>query len=550
MGTKFLIMKHITFLGRLFCCVIILFLPCSASAAVDDPEEERIFFIRKRNVSGLRLGDIFSMKSDGSDVQRITHLSDNYSVTELPQISRDGKTLAFISNFESWKSAFYADAFVFDLQKGLLKRVTGFEQKTPAVDFGTVTVTVEDPKFWASSPSAIRISYKGCNNFVTGNSAVLTVPANEDIWVKAELAKAKGDLKVVRVETGGNAELKLNLEAGSLTAEHVFPSNDGSFLVVATNTESVSFPFYAIALWGTNEREMLVEVKGQKLGGDTYPAISPDGSMLAFCTGQHTLNSLAIVPMDNLEATPTILVPGTNLGIQAYCAQPTWSPDGSEIVFVYTTIATSLLGTEIQSNLYKVSVYGGDPVQLTSFSGQEVVSRPSFSPDGNSIAFSLLRSFGTVFLLSDIINNNYSSDIYAIPVEQAAIKKGKATPVALTNDGNSLDPSWGYLNTSVGISERQDAVESFHLYQNYPNPFHAVTNIEYEIQGLSHLRVEVYDLLGQSLAVLVDGTYPAGHYKCSWQGKDLYGNFVPNGIYIYRISNEGRSFSRRMVLQR
>jgi Tol biopolymer transport system component len=55
------------------------------------------------------------------------------------------------------------------------------------------------------------------------------------------------------------------------------------------------------------------------------------------------------------------------------------------------------MGTEIQSNLYKVSMDGGDPVPVTSFSGNVVVSKPSFSPDGNSIAFSLLKSSGEIF---------------------------------------------------------------------------------------------------------------------------------------------------------
>ena len=558
-------MKQVTFLrGLSFYITTLIFLcpnleattafnPSPGSKTASDLtviEGERIFFIRKRNVEGLLLGDIYSMKPDGSDVQQLTNFSDNFFVTEQPQISGDGRSLAFISNYESWKSAFYTDAFIVDLKNGFFKRVTGYEQKTPVVDFGTVNVTVEDPQNWAISPSAIRISYKGCSNFITGNSAVLTVPANEDIWVKAELAKAKGDLKVVRVQTGGNVELKLNLEAGSLSAEHVFPSNDGSLLAVATNNENVTFPFFTIAIWGTNETEMLAEVAGQRLGGDTYPAISPDGSMLAFCTGQHTLNSLAIVPTDNLNATPTVLAQGSGFGIQAFCAQPTWSPDGSEIVFVYTVLATSYMGTEIQSNLYKVSINGGDPVQVTSFSGSEVVSKPSFSPDGNSIAFSLLKSSGDIFLLSDLINNRYTSDIYAIPSNQKSLSKGAATPVALTNDGNSIDPSWGFVNTGVGVSEHRMPVESFQLFQNYPNPFNSATNIEYEIQKLTDVTIAVYDLLGRLVTVLIDETQAAGHYKTSWYGKDFYGNLVPGGIYIYKITADGLSSSRRMVLKR
>ena len=149
-------MKQITFFGGLILCITTLIFRCpdlGAKTALDlrhdnkiiseltAIEGERIFFIRKRNVDGLVLGDIYSMKTDGSDVRRFTNFSDNFFVTEQPQISGDGRSLAFISNYESWKSAFYTDAFIVDLQNGFFKRVTGYEQKTPAVDFGTVSVT-------------------------------------------------------------------------------------------------------------------------------------------------------------------------------------------------------------------------------------------------------------------------------------------------------------------------------------------------------------------------------------------------------------------------
>ncbi len=511
---------------------------------------ERIFFIRKRNVGGLWLGDIYSMKPDGTDVQRITNLSDDYFITEQVQISGDGRSMSFISNYESWKSAFYTDAFIFDLQSGSMRRVTGYEQKTPVTEFATVTVTVEDPKNWAISPSAIRISHKGCSNFVTGNSAVLIVPANEDIWVKAELAKAKGDLKVVNVPSGGSATLAMSLEAGSLSAEHVCPSSSGSLLAVATNNENVNFPFYTIAIWGTNEGNILAEVKGQRLGGDTYPAFSPDGSMLAFCTGQHTLNSLAVVPTDHLDGTPKVLAQGSSFGIQAFCSQPAWSPDGSEIVYVYTTIATSFMGTEIQSNLYMVSVNGGDPVQVTSYSGNSVVSRPSFSPDGNSIAFTLSKSSGDVFLLSDLINNTYTSNIYALSLRQAKSAGGVAAPVALTNDGRSLDPSWGLVSSGVGVPEQQGSPDSFQLFRSYPNPFHDATNIEYEIREQTRVTITVYDLHGRLVSVLVDEIQPAGKHRTMWTGTDHSGRYLPGGIYLCRIMTDGFSIGRSMVLQR
>ena len=61
--------------------------------------------------------------------------------------------------------------FVIDFITGKIERVTGFEKTTQTTETGTVNVTVNDPKGYAISPSAIRISYRGCSNFVTGNSA-------------------------------------------------------------------------------------------------------------------------------------------------------------------------------------------------------------------------------------------------------------------------------------------------------------------------------------------------------------------------------------------
>ena len=103
-------MKQITFFWGLFLCITTLIFLCPNLGAttafnlrldsriISDLtviEGERIFFIRKRNVDGLLLGDIYSMKPDGSDVQRFTNFSDSFFVTEQPQISGDGRSLAF-----------------------------------------------------------------------------------------------------------------------------------------------------------------------------------------------------------------------------------------------------------------------------------------------------------------------------------------------------------------------------------------------------------------------------------------------------------------------
>ena len=88
----------------------------------------------------------------------------------------------------------------------------------------------------------------------------------------------------------------------------------------------------------------------------------------------------------------------------------------------------------------------------------------------------------------------------------------------------------------------------FVLGQNYPNPFNPSTVIPYEIPASAHVRLEVFNLLGQRLATLVDGVRPAGTHTAQWDGTDVAGRAVGAGVYIYRLSGGGVTVSRRMVL--
>ena len=89
---------------------------------------------------------------------------------------------------------------------------------------------------------------------------------------------------------------------------------------------------------------------------------------------------------------------------------------------------------------------------------------------------------------------------------------------------------------------------SFSLGQNYPNPFNPSTIIPYHIPTSAHVRLEVFNLLGQRLATLVDAARPAGTHMAQWDGTDVAGRAVGAGVYIYRLSGGGVTVSRRMVL--
>jgi hypothetical protein len=76
-----------------------------------------------------------------------------------------------------------------------------------------------------------------------------------------------------------------------------------------------------------------------------------------------------------------------------------------------------------------------------------------------------------------------------------------------------------------------DLPHEFSLYQNYPNPFNAATSIKFDLPEQSEVAIEVFNILGQKLAIVVEGLMPAGYHRVSWDASG-----VSSGIYFYRIT--------------
>ena len=90
----------------------------------------------------------------------------------------------------------------------------------------------------------------------------------------------------------------------------------------------------------------------------------------------------------------------------------------------------------------------------------------------------------------------------------------------------------------------------FQLYQNYPNPFNPETRINYYVPSTSELTVSVYNIIGQRVAILVEGVVESGYGTVEWHGNDQSGNPVASGIYFYRLETAETSLTRRMILIR
>ena len=88
------------------------------------------------------------------------------------------------------------------------------------------------------------------------------------------------------------------------------------------------------------------------------------------------------------------------------------------------------------------------------------------------------------------------------------------------------------------------------LQQNWPNPFNSETVISWFLLEPGPVRVEVYSLTGQRLAVLHRGPLQAGFHRIQWDGRDDAGRVLASGVYLYRLVSADRVLTRKLTLLR
>ena len=113
-----------------------------------------------------------------------------------------------------------------------------------------------------------------------------------------------------------------------------------------------------------------INLTGDSLGGDEYPAWSPDGTKIAFHSYRDGNWEIYVMNADGSEQTRLTYNPGED-------THPNWSPDGTHLVFNSATVG--------YTDIYLINADGTGLTQLTSDPAPEY--DPAWSPDGRLIAF-------------------------------------------------------------------------------------------------------------------------------------------------------------------
>lgn len=144
------------------------------------------------------------------------------------------------------------------------------------------------------------------------------------------------------------------------------------------------------------------------------------------------------------------------------------------------------------------------------------------------------------------ITFNAAGALYGLYGETlVAFDKVAAEPMIVGVTGQSCPMLIAMRGDIVTALEETARPLGWALHQNYPNPFNAQTVVRYELPEGTHVRLDVYDLHGRSVATLVDAKVAAGTHRVVFDARGL-----ASGVYFYRIQAGANVATRKLIYLR
>jgi len=240
------------------------------------------------------------------------------------------------------------------------------------------------------------------------------------------------------------------------------------------------------------------------------------------------------------------LVPVTTNGdyrTYAACGPYTIPVGGNVEVWFALVAGTNLANLQANADLaiQKYSLYV--PVELTSFTAASVNGSVqlnwSTATEVNNRGFEIERRSenGNFVAVAFVNGNGTSSENQNYSFTDTKVEDGKYFYRLKQVDFN------GRFEYSDEVEVTVTSPVSFALEQNYPNPFNPSTMISYSIPEAGFIKLAVYNILGQEVAVLVNGVMEAGNYRTAFDASSL-----STGTYFYKLDNGQQILVKKMML--
>ncbi len=153
------------------------------------------------------------------------------------------------------------------------------------------------------------------------------------------------------------------------------------------------------------------------------------------------------------------------------------------------------------------------------------------------------------YTLSDLPTGSYSVTASVTQGTEGTLSDASTT---LGNGVEQLTADITVTNQTTDVEQTVGVPEYFSLNQNYPNPFNPSTEISFALPQQADITLTIYNVLGQPVRILANGTHEAGQISVTWDGRNENGHQLASGMYFYRLKAQSQSQTfqqtRRMVL--
>jgi photosystem II stability/assembly factor-like uncharacterized protein len=235
----------------------------------------------------------------------------------------------------------------------------------------------------------------------------------------------------------------------------------------------------------------------------------------------------AIFMTTNGGANWSQLVSGT---IREFSSVSAVTPDTAWAVGVNGLVVRTIDGGSTWDSLYLGTTHHFSHIQF-------VDPMTGWISGGDNTHATVLQTTdgGATWVTQDAGTSNYLYGFFFLDADLGWAVGYDGTIIHTTTGGTGIEESTDLKEYSTDVI----------LSQNSPNPFNNVTSIRFGIPEVAHVRLAVYDLIGQEVVTLVDGMMGAGQHSVRFDSENL-----PNGVYFYRLTADTVTRTKMCVLMR
>jgi hypothetical protein len=162
----------------------------------------------------------------------------------------------------------------------------------------------------------------------------------------------------------------------------------------------------------------------------------------------------------------------------------------------------------------------------------------------------------TVAEFLDLANKVVAGKTNVLNDYGATISDVNYTATCLNELHDDCDPFADYVLVGTLVPEKspegdrayykeatQILPKEFSLEQNTPNPFNPITEISFALPFAANVKLDIYNIMGQKVATLIDRSMDAGYHTVTWNA-----NSVASGMYFYRLQAGSFAETKKMLL--